>query len=208
MPQPYAAQGTATHVGNCQRCQQWHRLALLWLVGFLFFLRLGGILALEVTDFQVDLADGSVVIRIAASKTSPLAQQSLAHSDPIFAHFVHYLLQRLPPAGRVWPFSATYFRTCFSSVCHFFELDGQAFVPYSLRRGGATYFYLLYNSLDFVVIRGRWKDVGTARIYLDDARATLITMRLSHPSQALLSRFRSVFGQLTSRFASGHEIGL
>lgn len=94
-----------------------------------------------------------------------------------------------------------------SSICHFFELTSVSFVPYSLRRGGATYFYVLLNSLDFVVVRRRWKDVATACIYLDDARASLITMKLSGPSLSLLSRFRKPFAQLAFCFASGHEIG-
>eukprot|EP00438_Fugacium_kawagutii_P009611 Skav215637 [mRNA] locus=scaffold736:68674:73286:+ [translate_table: standard] len=194
-------------VGLCIQ-QQWPRLGLLLLVGFLFFLRLGEILALEVTDFLVDLHESTVVIRIAASKTSPLAQQSLAHQDSTLCQFVQYFLHRLPPAGRVWPLSTSYFRTCFTSICNFFSIADIAFVPYSLRRGGATYFYLLYNSLDFVVVRGRWKDVATARIYLDDARASLITMRLSSHSQSLLLRFRLPFFQLASRFARVHEIGV
>lgn len=156
---------------------------------------------------MVDLHEGCVVVRIAASKTSPLAQQSLAHTDPMLAKFVHHFLRFLPPAGRVWPFSTSYFRACFDSLCTFFDLTTVHFVPYSLRRGGATYFYVLYNSLDFVVIRGRWRDVATARLYLDDARASLITLKLSRSSHVLLSRFRQPFYQLASRFASQHEIG-
>lgn len=194
-------------VGLCLD-QKWYHLALLLLTGFIFFLRLGEILALETADFAVDLSEGTVLIRIAASKTSPLAQQSLVHHDATLASLTSSLLQLLPPAGRVWPFTATYFRTCFKALTSFFDLGPFNFVPYSIRRGGATYFYIRLGSLDQVVTRGRWKDIATARIYLDDARATLVRMSLPTSTRALLTRFRRPLCQWIHRCASGHEIGL
>ena len=78
-----------------------------------------------------------------------------------------------------------------------FELTELGFVPYSLRRGGATDLYLRCNNLDPVMLRGR----TTARIYLDDARASLIQMRLSSASLQLIRHFRAPFLQFSSRFA-------
>ena len=40
--------------------------------------------------------------------------------------------------------------------------------------GGATHFYVVLKSLDFVMVQGRWKDQRTCRLYLDDARAMLV----------------------------------
>ena len=48
------------------------------------------------------------------------------------------------------------------------------------------------------MIQGRWKDQRTARQYLDDARATLITLQVSPTSTALLSRFRQLFLQFVT----------
>lgn len=204
---PLTWQITQAFIGLCLE-QRWFRLALLLLTGFIFFLRLGEILALEFEDFAIHRGESTVLIRIAASKTSPLAQQSLVHEDATLASLVSHILRLLPSAGRVWLFSATYFRTCFKAFNDFFNLGPYNFVPYSIRRGGATYFYILFGSLDRVVTRGRWKDVNTARIYLDDARATFIRMQLPLPTQTLLSRFRRSLLLWIDRSARDHESGL
>ena len=95
-----------------------------------------------------------------------------------------------------------HFRTCFTAICNFFDLNRLELVPYSLRRGGATFFYTQTSSLDSVMIRGRWKDQSTARIYLGDARATLVRMAIPPGSKQLVSLFRQVFLSFVSRSAS------
>ena len=181
--------GLAFHV-------QHFRLALLYLVGFVFFLRTNELLKLQKEDFAVDCLDGTVVIRLPFSKTSRTAQQAIAHTDVVLARVVSFLLSLLGDDPWVWPFSTTHFRSCLSSFSSFFGVSSLKLVPYSLRRGGATHFYSITSSLDFVVVRGRWKDTATARIYLDDARATLIRQRLSPSSATLLARLRLSFQQL------------
>eukprot|EP00438_Fugacium_kawagutii_P035175 Skav225826 [mRNA] locus=scaffold2516:55037:59475:- [translate_table: standard] len=181
--------------------QHWHSLAIIFLVGFTFFLRTQELLSLRSSDFLVDTQDGSTVLRIATSKTSRGAQQSLAIHDPGLADLLQFLLSKVPPSTRLWSFSLSHFRATFVAFCKFFEVQDHHFVPYSLRRGGATAFYLRSNNLESVMVQGRWKDAATARIYLDDARATLVRMRLSRRSKGLLYRFRRPLSSLVHRFA-------
>ena len=42
-------------------------------------------------------------------------------------------------------------------------------IPYSLRRGGATSAFRFGVSFDQLLVRGRWSNQKTARIYLDEA---------------------------------------
>ena len=119
-------------------------------------------------------------------------------SDQYFYLLTSFFLSQLSGNVRVWPYSLTYFRTCFTGLADFFELSSLHLVPYSLRRGGATHFYGVHKALDFVMIQGRWNDQRTARQYLDDARATLITLQVSPTSTALLSRFRQLFLQFVT----------
>lgn len=172
---------------------KWHRLAALFLISFVFFLRTGESLILRPDDLLLSQSDGCTVVRLASSKTSPGAQQSLAHFDDILVATLRSLLARSPPDKPLWRWSLTHFRNCFTSICNFFDLGALELVPYSLRRGGATFFYTQTNSLDSVMIRGRWKDQATARIYLDDARATLVRMGIPSSSRPLISLFRNVF---------------
>ncbi len=45
------------------------------------------------------------------------------------------------------------------------------FKPYSLRRGGATYDYRVGGRLEATIVRGRWQNAKTARIYITDGLA-------------------------------------
>ena len=48
-------------------------------------------------------------------------------------------------------------------------LAGKNFQLYSLRTGGATDLFRSCGSFDEVTDRGRWKNVRTARLYIDGA---------------------------------------
>lgn len=121
--------------GVCVRLK-WLRLTTLLLLSFVFFLRTGETLALRSGDILCSLDDGSIIVRLAASKTSPSAQQSLAHFDYRLTAFLHWLLSHFGPDEALWPFSGSHFRQCFSSLCSFFTLERLHLVPYSIRRGG------------------------------------------------------------------------
>ena len=188
--------------GVCLRLR-WPRLTTLLLIGFVFFLRTGEMLALRSGDIFCSQDDGSIIVRLASSKTSPSAQQSLAHFDARFALLLQWLLSHFGHDEALWPYSASHFRHCFSHLCGFFELQHLQLVPYSIRRGGATYFYTKSDGLDAVMIRGRWKDQQTARIYLDDARATLVRLTIPQHLKPLILLFRRHFLNAVHRCARG-----
>ena len=72
--------------------------------------------------------------------------------------FTSHLLASLS-SPRLWPWFATFFRGCFTSLCSFFHLEPVGFVQCSLRPGGATHFYIARQALDFIMVQGRWKDL-------------------------------------------------
>ena len=178
--------------------QQWYSLTLTLLLTFVFFLRVGEALNLTFDDLALDPTSKSVVLNLGYTKASKQFQQFLAHSDENFFVLISFLVSKLGFTGEVWPYSLSYFRTCFSGLCNFFDLASLHLVPYSLRRGGATHFYGTQKALDFVMIQGMWKDQRTARQYLDDARATLISLHLSTTSSLLLAIFRNSFLSLVT----------
>ena len=102
---------------------RWMRLACILLISFVFYLRTGEALALRKSDILCNLADGSIVIRIASSKTSKNDQQSLAHFDLQLAQLLSALLRNFDPDEELWPFSMTHFRNCFTNICSFFDLQ-------------------------------------------------------------------------------------
>ena len=70
------------------------------------------------------------------------------------------------------------FRALFRNLVDHFELEG-LYAVYSLRRGGATWDFLMHNSMERTLLRGRWSSSSTARIYLQDTVATTSMLKLS-----------------------------
>lgn len=157
-------------IGLCLH-EQWGHLGATLLIGFVFMLRTQEMLQLTVDDVLINRS--TITIRLRMTKTSRQYEQSLSFTDPTVVAVLRVLLEWFT-SQFFWPYSVTCFRNCFRALHTFFDLDELHLVPYSIRRGAATHFYQFYNNLDFVMIQGRWKDQRTARIYLDDARATLV----------------------------------
>ena len=65
-------------------------------------------------------------------------------------------------------------------------LEDHKIQPYSIRRGGATSAYRLGASFESLMQQGRWANVATARIYLDEAIQEYQTLTLSSFSRQRL----------------------
>jgi hypothetical protein len=59
---------------------------------------------------------------------------------------------------------------------------------YSLRRGGATHELQRTQNLAAIMVKGRWGDMNTARIYLQDAQATLSQLQVPDRHMAVLKQ--------------------
>lgn len=78
------------------------------------------------------------------------------------------------------------FRLLFRNLVHYFDLQG-LYAVYSLRRRGATWDFLMHQSMERTLLRGRWSSTSTARIYLQDTIATVANLSLT-PLQRNLAR--------------------
>ena len=65
------------------------------------------------------------------------------------------------------------------------------FRPYSLRRGGATYWFKGWGQLDRLLVYGRWQNARAARTYINDGLAVLTSLNL--PSTPSNRRFRLIY---------------
>ena len=83
--------------------------------------------------------------------------------------------QLLCPSSSAW-------RTMFSECTDAVGLSTFSFRPYSLRRGGATYWFGKHGSLDRVVVLGRWQAQRAARIYINEGMASIAEMSLPKTS--------------------------
>ena len=81
-------------------------------------------------------------------------------------------------------------RQLFNECLNALKLSHWDFRPYSLRRGGATFYFIKTGSLDRVLLMGRWTAIKTAKIYLNSGLAMLAELQIP-PS--LLSPFHTVY---------------
>ena len=82
-----------------------------------------------------------------------------------------------------------FFARDLNKLLDFFGRTGFGFLPYSLRRGGATWHFHKYGSMALTCELGRWQNERTARIYIEDAAASLAEIKLSSEQQTLLRQF-------------------
>ena len=78
------------------------------------------------------------------------------------------------------------FRLLFRSLLRVFRLSDLGLSPYSLRRGGATWDFLRHGSMEKALLRGRWSSTPAARVYLQDAAASVVDLRPTDHQQRLL----------------------
>ena len=71
-------------------------------------------------------------------------------------------------------------RALFTKATEALKLNDLHFRPYSLRRGGATFWFNQHGSFDKLLVQGRWAAARTARVYLNDGLAQLADMSLSN----------------------------
>ena len=66
----------------------------------------------------------------------------------------------------------------FNKALDSLNLTSFQFRPYSLRRGGATWWFGRHHSLDKILLDGRWQAPRTARIYLNEGLSVLAELQL------------------------------
>ena len=83
--------------------------------------------------------------------------------------------KRASPSTPLTPSPAKW-RRLFNECLEGLGISEMGFRPYSLRRGGATFFFQKHQSLDKILVQGRWHTQKSARIYLNEGLAVLAQM--------------------------------
>ena len=144
--------------------QGYRDYALATLLAFDCFLRISEFTSLLKEDIALTgpaRERGGVVLRLGHTKTGP--NQSVVVEDATVATLLTKHVQSLSPNSRVFSFTPAGYRRVFKRM----GLD-QAYVPHY---GGATRAFLLGRSIDWIMHRGRWRSVKTARHYIQSGRA-------------------------------------
>ena len=148
------------------------KLALATLIGLGFhgLLRTGELLKLRFVDIEWNSSCGVMSLHQSKTGLRTGSQEAVAIRDSLVLQLLSTLwtVQRPAPGDLLWRFSGSSFRSEFQKLCDFFQVTSLRFKPYSLRRGGATHLLRIGVPLETILIRGRWRNLNVARLYLQD----------------------------------------
>eukprot|EP00435_Cladocopium_sp_Y103_P029447 s2458_g7.t1 len=155
------------------------RMALSVLLGFYSMLRTGELLGIRNKDVTVDVRNTTAVISLGFTKGGKRTGASESTTIAV-TEVVRRLAQWdrcTSPGSLLCPTPATW-RKSFSQALSALSLETWEFRPYSLRRGGATFWFGKHGSLDRILLQGRWMAARTARTYLNEGLAVLAEMKI------------------------------
>ena len=97
----------------------------------------------------------------------------------------------LRPSDFLWGGGAHEYRKRFEEFLLYFNVSEVAFRLYSMRRGGASRLIDIIP-METLLVRGRWASVKAARVYLESARAEVITHKFSTATSKKILRHKRV----------------
>ena len=170
-------------------CHRQENLGLLIGLGFIGMLRTAEMLALTFQHLVVHRDQDTVSMVIPTSKTSSGNPQVIQVSDRQMVSMI-LRLRGNRPKRLLWPKSGQAFRKAFHQLVVGLLFTSHTYVPYALRRGGATYHFQTYRNLDLTVQQGRWACPKTARQYLDSGTCQLAHVHWSRAQTKRVLKYR------------------
>ena len=150
-------------------------LAAAYAISFVCFLRPAEILGLQASHCTFDLAKGRVVMDLGLTKGGKRQGRTEAvHTDQEDAVLLLALaLEGALPGTILVPGGSSAYRRKLARHIEDLGLSGVDYKPYSMRRGGATHYFLKTGRFDVTMEKGRWRSATTARIYINEAAVLL-----------------------------------
>ena len=149
------------------------------LVGFYTMLRTGELLGLRSSHLLSEPTRNQVLISLGLTKggkRAGAAESVILGFEPV----VNLVKAWKRQASSSTPLATSpgHWRGLFNESLMALGLETHGFRPYSLRRGGATFWFSKHQSLDRILISGRWHTQKSARIYINEGLALLTGMNI------------------------------
>lgn len=178
-------------------------MALACLLGFNGLLRTGELLKLRVGDcHKVKNTYVLILQETKATARKLLQDESVTIFDPLVIKVIHTLCQGKLPGDFLIGLSPAQFRTKWNHMKNRLELQAFRFLPYSLRRGGATWFFRHTGSFSQTLVRGRWQHLKTCKLYIAEAQTALASLALPLSTQSRLQSLAAWTRPRLARWAS------
>ena len=174
------------------------------LIGFYGMLRTGELLGIQPAHFTQLKESHPAILALGLTKGGKRqgAAESVTMQVQLVARLIWRWTQHNPPYSNLCP-AAQSWRELFSQTLTDLQFDQFQFRPYSLRRGGATFWFLQHGSLGRLLLQGRWATQRTARIYINEGLALLAELRL--PWTKSNKKYLSSYAQLTKQLPPNLE---
>ena len=131
------------------------------------------------------------------------AQEVVTITEPLVGFLISSAAKNKSLHSCVLNGSVAAFRTFWKESLDILQVKSSNFQPYSLRRGGATFDYLFHQDIKRTLMRGRWSDLRTARIYITEGQAMLTSLHLSQSALGQIKRYTAVLDQWVSQQHNG-----
>ena len=152
--------------------------AAAFLVAFDTLLRPGELYGLRKKD--ITWAGGKAVLSLSKTKTGKRkgAEEMVVCDSNLANRWLAIVLRPKSQDDFLLDINPKELRSLFFTFLDHLCVPGY-FSMYSFRRGGATWHFLTGGSLESTLLKGRWASSSSARIYLQDAAATLSHLQIA-----------------------------
>ena len=154
-------------------------LAAACITGFTCLLRTGELLSLKVNDCS--FTQQGCILHLGetkGAKRKQLIDESVLTTDKVTILLLRYLVKEKLPGDYVFAASPSQFRTAWHAMKRDLGITSWKFMPYSLRRGGATWYFAHCGSFSKTMVKGRWEHIKTCKLYLSQSQLALTNLSL------------------------------
>lgn len=183
--------------------------ALLLLLGFSAMLRTVEMLTLQYQHLLLHEGKRDVTVIIPFAKTSNGNPQVVRCSDPDLWSLLDQLKRKFHQTTYVWQGNPRSFHRMWKDLLACLNFNAGDYVPYGIRRGGATEYFLATGNMDATLHRGRWMTPKTAKQYIDHGTLVLAVHTWSRTQRTLVKKWSTKCVQKFTRLRQkAQKVGL
>ena len=165
--------------------------SLVVLLGFVMLLRPGEILAQRSSLFTY-VNEELMVVKVWGKQSARTGEwETVLLKDPLLIKVICNLKKK----GKDFLFnkSSHFFNKLYKEALAYFSVVHPKLTPHGIRRGGATWHFGLYSLYDKTQEHGRWVQLSTARLYIDQATTATSEANLQEPGASRLVGAQALF---------------
>ena len=183
------------------------RVAFCILLSFVGLLRVGEIVGAIGRQFRIFGGGSLLTVALPDSKGAKrkASMEQVTVYDPLVLKLAAVVLKNTDANERVLQLNYTEFAKEITRLGRRFGMQSSRFTPYCLRRGGATWQFTRFSCYDATVDLGRWAQVRTAKLYIDQATAETTELLLPNWGLERLSLAVKVITSLVNDISARFE---